>query len=84
MEIILLINSHNYFVSTAFITCETHPRIVAVIDGKKLIDHRCKNKKGAQIALGRRLAKRKMEGTMFEWSPPYQPEPGWLKKLNLK
>lgn len=81
MEIILLINSHNYFVSTAFITCETLPRIVAVIDGKKLIDQRCKNKKGAQIALGRRLAKRKMEGAVFEWSQPYEPEPLWLESL---
>lgn len=84
MEIITLINSHSYFVSTAFITCENHPRIVAVIDGKKLIDQRCKNRRGAHIALGRHLAKRKMEGVMFEWTPPYEPEPGWLKSFHLK
>jgi hypothetical protein len=84
MEIILLINSHSYFVSIAFITCETSPRLVAFIEGEKLIDQRCKNIRGAQIALGRRLAKRKMEGAVFEWSQPYEPEQGWLQKLNLK
>jgi hypothetical protein len=79
----MLIDSAYYFLHEVVIIKDPpHFRLLAInkFKGKK-IDKHYDTAKGARIAFAKLFKDKKCKATKPEWSPLFQPEPGWLETM---
>ena len=78
----LLDRAYYFLHEVVIIKAPPHFRLLAVnkFKGKK-IDKHYDTVRGARIAFAKLFKDKKCEPTKPEWSPLFQPEPGWLKTI---